>query len=87
MSTRLELVDRAIEIEWATTLKHKRQATVDQGFGLLLAEWSATWGLFACLRILRIAFYAIVHPVWRRRARRDKHLPSGRQCPSPQRST
>jgi hypothetical protein len=77
MRTSLELVDRAIEIEWATTLKTKPGRGVDQVLGLLVAEWAATWGPWACLRILRIAMYAIIHPVWSARAARRKRRPAG----------
>ena len=76
MRTSLELVDRAIEIEWATTLKPRPGTPVDQALGLLIAEWAATWGPWACTRILRIALYAIVHPVWRARAARRKRRPA-----------
>ena len=78
MRTTLDLVDRAIEIEWATTLKHKPRSTVDHALGLLVAEWAATWGPWSCFRILRIAFYAVLHPVWRSRAKRaGKRTQSG----------
>lgn len=70
MRASLELVDRAIEIEWATTLKPNAKSTIDQALGLLIAEWSATYGPFTCLRIARIALYAIFHPVWRPRVKR-----------------
>ena len=77
MRSSLELVDRAIEIEWAKTMKAKPGRGADQVLGLLIAEWAATWRPWACLRILRIASYAIIHPVWRARAARRKHPPAG----------
>lgn len=76
MCTSLQLIDRAIEIEWATTLKHKRQSSTEHALGLLIAEWAATWGPLACVRILRVAFRAIIHPVWKSRAMRRKRRQS-----------
>jgi hypothetical protein len=76
MCTSLELMDRAIEIEWATTLKHKPQSTTEHALGLLIAEWAATWGPLACIRILRVALRAIIHPVWKSRATRRKRRPA-----------
>jgi hypothetical protein len=72
MCTSMELVDRAIEIEWATSLKHKRRSTMEHALGLLIAEWAATWGPWACFRILRVALRAMIHPVWKSRGTRRK---------------
>ena len=71
MLTSLELLDRAAEIECATALRGQRRTPTEfDGLGVALAHWCATYGFGVSWRILLVAAKALLHLVWKPRARR-----------------
>ena len=77
MLTSLELLDRAAEIECATVLRGQRRTPTEfDGLAVALAHWCATYGFGVSWRIFLVAAKALMHPVWKPRARRVP-LPPG----------
>ena len=77
MLTSIELLDRVAEIECATTLRGQRRIPTEfDGLGVALAHWCATYGFGVSWRIFLVSFKAMMHPVWKPRARRVP-LPRG----------
>jgi hypothetical protein len=71
MLTSIELLDRVAEIECATSLRNSRRVPTEfDGVAVCLANWAAIYGPFATLRILRVAFCALLTPVWTPRGQR-----------------
>lgn len=73
MLTSIELLDRVAEIECATTLRsHRKVPTEFDGVAACLANWAAIYGPFASLRILQVAWRALLTPVWMPRGQRPR---------------
>lgn len=73
MSTTLDLLDRAAEIELMRLTAKGQTVPLAynevRGMAIALAHWSASFGRWSCLHILWVALRAMLIPVWQRQRR------------------